>query len=173
MCANPVALAAMLFVLVALPRSVWAYDGSLGLGVHLGYGASFDSELESAHGLGLGIDANLGLNDTWSLLGHASFMLHPANQQVGRMLGGAELVYMLDVLSWVPFFGAGAFAQLDMASGQSDSNVGVNGIVGLDYFVSRELLMGLDIRPFLNLSNFNTDPAYLTVNLRLTWLLEL
>src|SRR6201999_3110574 len=87
--------------------SVHAYEDQAGLAIQLGYAHATESSLPHSGAL-LGLEASLGLSPIWSVRGLFSYGYHPAasNPLSALMLGG-ELLYLVDVLEVVPYFGAG------------------------------------------------------------------
>ena len=75
---------------------------------------------------------------------------------------------MIDVVELVPSFGLGVDA---VASKPSPADVradfAAHAVVALDYLLSRELSLALDARPYVLLTQLDTEPLYLTVSVSL------
>ncbi|MCB9667288.1 MAG: hypothetical protein H6715_04100 [Myxococcales bacterium] len=150
-----------------------AYQDQISLGVEAGYAGQFGDNALGDHGVALGLSSALGLDDTWMVRAHALYAYHPGTLPWHASLFGAELIYVLDVIEWIPFFGLGAHGMLNVADGEVSADGAGNLVLGLDYVLSRDTVVGLDIRPFVVLSALETRPAYLTVTLRLEWLFDM
>lgn len=85
----------------------------------------------------------------------------------------AELVYLVDVFEVVPYFGAGAdFAALVRSGADAELDAGVHPVIGFDYLVSRELTLGMQVRPVFLLTAIETTPVYLQLGLTLSYLFD-
>lgn len=153
-----------------------AYEDRITLGAELGAGFfAGDAASNVAGGLG-GVDVSFGLNDVWTLRSHFSVALHPGDATLGVGLIGTELLYTIDVVRWVPFFGAGIDALVVHGNGATHGDGAVHAVAGLDYLLSRDLLVGLDARVHVLPFAFDEgalDPMYITVNLRMELLFDL
>jgi len=61
-------------------------------------------------------------------------------------------------------------------SGLSGLELGLHVVLGADYLLSREWVIGLDVRPHflpLTVAEGRLEPVYITANLRLSYLFEL
>lgn len=169
------ATAPLLVVLLWMaPAGARAYEEQLTVGVDAGYAlASFDG---ATHGLTVGVDGSVGLGDLFSLRARAGYGLHPEDPTTHVAMAGAEVVYLLDVLEWVPYFGVGVDGFVTARDGDTRGDLGLHAVVGLDWLASRDWLLGLDIRPYLLPLAFDDaplDPVYLTVTLRASLIFDL
>lgn len=124
-----------------------AYEDQASFGVAAGYRLAA-SDLPQ-HGLTLGVNAGLGLDDIWTLRLRGGYSEHPAagGYPTGHLVDGAvELIYMLDVLQWVPYAGLGAGALWLRRNGDDALGVSVHVVAGLDYLYSRRWVFGLELR---------------------------
>ena len=154
---------------------VRAYEDQLSLGVGAGY-AYLAHSGGPHHGVAFDLEASLGLSATWSVRGTLGYSLHPGERTQSRLNLGAELVYVIDVVELVPSLGLG----VDALGGRShtrphDAHVdfGVHPVLGLDWLVRRELMLGLSVRPVFVLTDWERQPLYLSVTLALSWLWDL
>lgn len=183
-------MAAVLGVLGALgtARGASAYEDQFTLsgdvGLHLAptEGAALPGERAPGRprmppgGLALGLGATLGVSDAVSLgarLGYAAQLDAGDGQHVHVTSLALEGFYLLDILKLVPFFGGGidVLAEFDAfeAPGTVDPrfDLGVHGLLGLDYLLSREWLLGLDIRVLWHPISFGSAVDTTTERVRL------
>jgi len=99
---------------------------------------------------------------------------HPSDDPlVSVAWASAELVYVIDVLEIVPYFGAGAdFAVAVRSGAKAEANAGVHPVIGFDYLVSRRLALGMQARPVFLLTALDTTPVYLQVGVTLSYLFD-
>ena len=156
------------------PGALYAYEDQATLGVDVGY-AHATAKGWPHSGAVLGIDASLGLDDIWTVRAFASYSLHPGSQALSMASLGAELLYLVDILEWVPYFGAGATALgswFDLANGV-ELECGVHPVAGLDWLLSRDVALGLVVRPEFLITDWDRAPIYVTVALNASLLLDL
>jgi hypothetical protein len=154
-----------------------AYEDQLTFDVTAGYGnVPLDGALPT-HGALLGVAGSLGLDDAFSLRAQVSYGFHPsAAEDFHLLIGGAEVIYLLDILEVVPFGGLGLDALGTSRGGRVGVDFGAHIVLGVDYLLSREMLIGLDLRSYylpLNVSFDAIDPIYLSANLRLSWIFDM
>lgn len=133
-------------VLCALPEHALAYEEQAELHVAAGYLGAVNAAPLSSAGAALDLGFGVGLNDmfmTRVALGYGATVKGGDVLSIGR--AGAELLYVVDVLQVVPFFGLGVGAWLFDDEGLALSPHGF-GIVGIDYLASRTWLFGADVR---------------------------
>jgi hypothetical protein len=162
-------------LLLAAPKAR-AYEERWTLGAELGAGVVVveDSDLPQWGGL-VGLTGSLGLDDIWSVRGHLAWAFHPGDQPLHVGIFGAEIVYLLDIVEFVPFFGAGLDGLFTLHQGSAGMELGAHAVIGIDYLWSRDLLFGLDIRPHLlplSIEEARLDPVYVTANLRASLLFD-
>ena len=158
----------------AAPGVTRAYEDQATLGVDVGYAHATAKAWPHA-GAVLGIEASLGLDDIWTVRAFASYSLHPAAQSLSMASLGGELLYLVDVLEWVPYFGAGVTA-LGSWFGFKDGlhiDCAVHPVVGLDWLVSRDLALGVVVRPEFLITAWDHEPLYLSAALSASLLLDL
>lgn len=160
----------VILTLTSASTTAYAYEDQLSLGVQAGYAAVVADTDLAVHGMALGLSASYGMNDIWLLRANSLYAYHPGSDAWHSALFGLELIYALDVLEWVPFFGAGANGMLSIVGSDVSGDGAANLVVGLDYLVSRSMIIGVDIRPYVVLTALDEQPGYLTVTLRLEFL---
>lgn len=125
---------------------VRAYDDQASAEIALGYvHVAPDGPLPAA-GTELTLGAGYGLGDMFVLrssLGYGLQIESARRVSVGR--ARVEVAYLLDVLSFVPFFGGGASALLFSSDGFEVAPAG-HLLVGGDWLITREWTAGLDVR---------------------------
>lgn len=147
-----------------------AYEDKMTVGVEAGYAlvAIADTDLPQ-HGAMVGLSSSIGLDDIWSLRGHLAYALHPGEDPLHVALFGAEILYLLDVLQWVPYFGAGIDGLGTLWQGRAGLELGAHVTLGIEHLLSRDSLVGLDIRPHflpLAVNAGRLEPVYVTATLR-------
>jgi hypothetical protein len=121
----------------------------------------------SNNGPAFGISAEMGF-EAWGVGVYADWALHPPFNggelfQVG--LFGAEALYYIDIVQVVPFFGLGVdvMPTYNGAGNVWAADFAAHLRASLDYLVSREVIIGLDVRPYVLLTALSTDPIYISV----------
>ncbi|MCA9536984.1 MAG: hypothetical protein KC593_25045 [Myxococcales bacterium] len=139
-CVAAVAIAALLVA----PGTARAYEEQIALNVDAGY--VYAQHGVPTHGVGVGVGAGIGLGDMFTLVLRGGYAGHPGELPAHVLSATAELIYIVDILTWVPFFGAGVDGHLILRDGNARGNVEFHGVLGLDYLHSRTLAFGLDVR---------------------------
>ena len=149
-----------------------AYEDQASLDAELGYGHAV-SDAVPPHGVALGVGASLGLNDLFTARGQFTWALHPSERRVlSALLLSAEILYLVDVLEIVPYFGAG----IDGIATLGDSlgtDLGVHPVLGFDWLVSRELTLGMQVRSIFLLTAWSRDPVYFKAGVTASYLIDL
>ena len=171
------ALSALVVVcaVAALPGRAEAYDHQLTFDFTAGWGLSPAIVMEPDHGPMGGVGLGIGFDDTWGLGFVADWAVHPPFTdnsdplQVG--LFGVEGLYYIDILEIVPFFGVGVdfITTFDGVTWRGDFAAHVR--VSVDYLVSRDIAVGIDVRPYILFTNLSLDPVYISAQARLSILL--
>ena len=160
-----------IIVAVLSPTSAYAYEEQLTLGVDLGYGGVLANDALPAHGLSFGFGGSWGLNDAWTVRGHLGWSYHPGDPVLHVGILGAEVLYVVDILTWVPFVGLGLDGIGTVVDGSFGMDLGAHAVVGLDYVINRDWIVGTDIRAYVlpfELAENGVDPVYLTATLRVS-----
>jgi hypothetical protein len=157
-------------------QTAHGYENQLTLGAELGYGQILTGTELPAHGLMSGIAASVGINDVWSFRGRLAYTYHPGAAPLHVQVAGAEVLYLLDVLEWVPYFGLGLDGFATVQEGEPGGDLAAHAVVGIEWLASWDWLLGLEVRPYvlpLSLADRGVDPVYLTVNLRASLIFDL
>lgn len=150
-----------------------AYEDQVGGSVLLGYSSAPGSD-HPAHGALLGGVFSVGLDDVFTLRGRADYAFHPGPPENHHLFAvGVEILYLIDILEWVPYFGVGATGLAWRAAGQLDLDAGGQVIGGLEYLYERELIFGVDVRGLFPMAAPGGAPAQLLIGLTVTRLWEL
>lgn len=169
------ALLPALACLVTAPAA-HAYEDQFGLSLDATYGRVVPDS-SRPDGVLLGATGSLGLDDTWTArlrLAYGAQLPTERNDEALQLgLVSGELLYLFDILEWVPYFGFGIDSILLHDSNGFGSEVGGHVVAGLDWLATRELVVGIDMRGLVLASAWETRPFYLAVTLSLGWLFPL
>lgn len=165
------------------PRTARAYEDQVGVALGAGYAAVASDNALPHHGLALQLEAGVGLGDTWEVRALVAYGAHFDDGTLHRVSGGVELVYLLDILEFVPFFGLGVDAPVSIWDRDAGTETWVDfaghAVVGLDWLVSRQWALGLEVRPYLLFTSMSdqpprpADPVWVTAVLRAQMLFEI
>jgi hypothetical protein len=137
----------LLAALCSESRTARAYEEQLAVDVALGYGALAANDALPNNLVSLDVGAAVGMSD-WlvarTAFGYGALVGEGEVLNLGR--GRLEVAYLLDILQWVPFFGAGG--GLWMLQGPSGLGLRPTGHLwfGVDYLATREWTLGVDVR---------------------------
>ncbi|MRG93602.1 hypothetical protein GF068_17030 [Polyangium spumosum] len=145
----------MLSILALAPEAE-AYERQWHVGGGLGYslllpGGSIPTTATSLHGVGAAVHGTYGLSDAFNLMVQVDGSIAPGQTPVLLAGGGVGIGYVIDVLRWVPWAGvmAGGYAvsALDPCgaageTGCTSGRLGLSGLVGVDYQVTRSFTLG-------------------------------
>lgn len=170
--------AALVGALLAMAAPVSAYDRQISLDVAAGWGIAPALSGLPNHGPGATVGAAIGFDDTWGLGVYGGWAVHPpltdgAAPTFHVGFAGVEALYYFDILQIVPFFGAG----VDVLPNTDGSNWGADFAahlrISVDYLVSREVTVGVDIRPYILFTALpDINPVYLTFQARVSFLFD-
>lgn len=163
-----VGLGLVALVALARPAVAHAYEGQVGLSLELGYAAVPTGPLPS-HGAYTELGVGVGLGDTWELRGRVAYAYHP--EPMHRWAGGVELVYLIDVFEIVPFLGLGVSGLVTLTDTAVIGDFAVNGVVGFDVLLSREVTLGIAVRPSVVVTSLDTTPVWIEAGARVQWLI--
>lgn len=128
------------------------------------------------HGPHLLLGAHFGIDTAWGVGFIAGSALHPpfmGGDPASLSILGAEATYIFDILQFVPVLGAGVDFLALYEGGALTPEVGGHVLLGVDYLVSREVLVGVEVRPFVVFSDLEQLPFYLTATARVALILDL
>lgn len=128
---------------------------------------------QSTHwGGGLALGLEYGFTDSWGIKGTLSYdILTGIGEEPDLLsvaLGGVHAVYTVDILQIIPYLQAGAEGAV-IGGGSQDWNAffGVRLGAGMDYLLTREWSLGLDIGYHLFIPDTRNLPAMVTVGFRI------
>jgi hypothetical protein len=156
-------------VLLLPSVSALAYEDEVTLGLEAGYGRVLGTTPAPEQGPVIGLTSSVGIGDVWSVRGRLSYGVHPGTPSLHLGVAGAEVLYLLDVLEWVPYFGAGLDGLFSVSGGNLAGDLAAHAVVGIEWVVSWDWLLALEARPYvlpLELGETGLDPVYLTVTVR-------
>jgi Outer membrane protein beta-barrel domain len=151
-----------------------AYEDQLSLGVGLGYAHA--TERGRAHsGALFGVEAGIGLSDTFTVRSSLSYSVHPDARALSVLGLGAELLYLVDVLEVVPYFGAGLdlLGSWTAGHGALRGDLGLHPVLGLDWLINRDVALGIEARPVFLLTALQRAPVYVTAGVTASLLFDL
>ncbi len=143
-----------------VPGAAHAYADQASLDLAAGYvHVDAVTPLPSA-GADLTVGGSYGLGDMFLLRAHVGYGLQAARSRQVSVVGArTEIVYLLDVVSVVPFFGVGAGVWVYDARGAQLAPIG-HGITGADWLLTREWTLGVDLRFGLLLASREVSPLF-------------
>lgn len=153
-----------------------AYERQVGVFVGAGYTGIATNTPYPPHALALSAGVGVGLGDVWELRAHADYALHPT--QLHRISGSVDLVYLIDVLTAVPYLGVsvgGAVSLLDasLALGDARGDFLAGGLAGLDFLLGREWTLGAELRVTVDVTDFDRAGLLITGLFRAQALFEI
>lgn len=142
----PLALLSLLAVLVLFAAPARAYEDQASVGGGVGY--RLGAGRLARHGLALGMTFGRGIDEVWTLRGRLTHAEMPSKTSgVERIVGvDVDLIYLVDVLQWVPYAGVGAGGVLAGGDGRLAPGGAVHLLVGVDYLYSRTWVWGAELR---------------------------
>lgn len=149
-----------------------AYEDQVTLGVEAGFAERF-AESGPDHGVTTSLLASIGLDDIWTIRTRVSYSHHPYQSSYHVLLAGVEILYLIDVLEFVPYFGGGLDGLGSVWNDEFKMQAAVHTDLGIDYFFSREVIFGLEIRPYLLFTGLSEEPAYITITASANYVFEL
>jgi hypothetical protein len=172
-----------MLVIVFAPRTASAWERGQGLGLDAGMAMLTINNENPETGVAFGLHYSLRLTDQFDLVGELGGAItdldpivtptSPTDRPQMVWNATAGVIYKLDIVRFVPYFGAlvGPFL---MNGGSLPSPLvlpGAEVAVGGDYFLTRQWAVGLAIRETFFVTDMSTYPSYLTVTGRIefTW----
>jgi hypothetical protein len=161
---------------LVLPDRAHAYEEQLTLDLAGGWGIAPGLQLPD-NGPAWTLGTSIGFDDTWGLSIYAGWATHPAfNEGSPLHLGvfGVEGLYYIDVLQVVPFFGVGVdvIPTFDEATNAWGADFAAHLRLSVDYLATREIAVGVDVRPYILFTRLSLEPVYLTFLLRVSVILD-
>jgi hypothetical protein len=156
---------------LALATPARAYEDQLTAGAGAGYAHAASSGFPR-HGVIFDLSASAGLGPVWSVRARASYGLHPGDRPLHAMLLGADLLYLVDVVEVVPYFGAGASGIARAYRDDLQLDAAAQLVIGFGYLISRELTFELEARPYLIATELDGDPFYGAVSASVVFMFD-
>jgi hypothetical protein len=164
----------LLVLLVASPSTAAAYEQQVSLDLSAGWGVAPVLPAPN-NGPAWALSSAIGFDDTWGLGIYAGWAVHPpfnGGESVHVGIFGAEALYYIDILEVVPFFGLGIDVITTFDGNAWGADFAAHLRASVDYLVSREVAIGVDVRPYILFTNLDLDPVYLTFLARVSVLLD-
>lgn len=153
---------------LATPTTARAYEQELSLGLEAGFAYLVGLDLPGARA---GLHASYGVDDTWTLAAQLGYSIHAAEAEPFHFVeAAAEILYVIDVVRVVPYFGLGASWFGKLYGDEVGAFVGAHLVGGGHYYLSRSWAIGLDVRGHALLNALDDFPIYLTTTLRISFL---
>ena len=130
-------------VLLASPTRARAYEQELSLGLEAGFAHALGPDLPGAR---FGFHGSYGIDDTWTVAAQLGYSFHPTDAPLHVGEAALELLYVIDVVRVVPYFGIGASYFGTLRDGEIGGEGGAHIVGGAHYYLSREWAVGLDVR---------------------------
>ncbi len=118
-----------------------------------------------ARGAAGNLSGSLGLDDIWSVRAQLSYGFHPDPAPLSVLVAGADLIYAIDIMEWVPYFGGGPDAIGLIRGGSLHPDAGAHLAFGLDWLCTRKLGFELEARSLFLLTALDRNPVYFTLML--------
>ena len=169
--------ATVVLIVGSITTTALAYEDQLGLTATLGYSGIIGDTTLPPHAISAGLGVSLGLGDTWELRARGDYSLLVSSAHRGVLT--ADLVYLVDVLSVVPYLGlsvGGAITSVDantIAPQEFRGDLLLGGVVGVDVLLGRAWTIGVEVRPHVMVLHLNTEPFGLAALVRVQHLIEL
>ncbi len=158
----------MALVGTAAPVTARAYEDTATLGLAVGWSGNPNSNTLPRNGVSLALSSGFGIGDAWVVQGVATYAVFPDADPFQMGIAGLETLYLLDLVRFVPFVGAG----LDgVVSGRSRGAVGdfaLHALVGVDFLINPRWLVGADVRAYWITTSARSplDPFFITATAR-------
>jgi hypothetical protein len=174
-----VALVGALFA----PRTAEAFERSQGFGLDAGLAVLSVSGQAAEVGISYGLHYSIALTDQFDFVAEAGgaivdldpivVAMGPTNRPSMMWNADAGVIYKLDIVRFVPYFGALAGGYILSGGSLPSVQVQPGGelAVGADYLLTRSWAVGLSIREHFLFTDLGNYPSYLTVTGRFeyTW----
>lgn len=152
--------------------NAFAYEDQLTVGGNLGFAERIADE-GPHHGGMFGISSSIGLDDIWTVRGRFSYSIHQAPDLLHAFFLSAEILYLIDIMEFVPFLGGGPDGVATLWKDQFDVDFALHAVVGVDYLFSREVIFGLEVRPLFFITSTSTQITFLSVNFTASYSFEM
>ncbi len=165
-----------LAIVLGTASSARAYERQVGLFVGAGYTGIATNTPYPPHAVAASVGVGVGLGDVWELRARLDYAYHPT--AMNRIGGSVDLVYLVDVLTVVPYLGVsvgGSVSILDasLALGDVRGDFLAGGLGGLDVILGREWTVGAEVRVTVAVTDFDRAGLSITGLLRAQALFEI
>jgi hypothetical protein len=161
------------FLISGAATTAQAYEDQASIDAELAYVHAFADSSAARNGFAIGAGASFGLSNVLTVRGQLMWAFHPSdNQSVSIAWLSADLVYVIDVLEIVPYFGAGLDGAGLMTGSDFAAQFGIHPVIGFDYLLSRALTVGVQVKPVFVLTALDTLPVYLQAGITLSYLFD-
>jgi hypothetical protein len=148
-----------------------AYEDQITLGVGAGYAYGV-SDSPPNHAALLDLSVSAGLSAEFSVRTRLSYALFPASEPEHALLLGGELLYLVDVVEFVPYLGLGLDGFGRLRAGATDLDAATHLVLGVDYLISRDLTLGIDLRPHLVFTDLAREPVVVALTVSAIWMFD-
>jgi hypothetical protein len=161
---------------LAVPRTASAYERQQQFGLSAGSTLMSTNGGGSPFGLNLGLHYTYGFSDALSIVVEADTSIFPQGsppkspppQPSNVSTGGVGLLYVFDVMRWVPYVGglagAGYLGGGYLSQGLVTPDLQL--AVGVDYELTRSWTIGAAYRQHFFVTQMNTYPEFTSLGLR-------
>ena len=156
-------------VVVGRPANASAFEEQVTVAVELGWAGIPNSSTLPLNGIDVGVTAGYGITDAWGVRGLANFnLLFSEERRLRTGILGAEAIYLLDIVRFVPIFGFGIDAMISGFATEKRGDFAMHALLGVDFLISPRWLVGLDGRGFWVTTNRASflDALFFTVGAR-------
>jgi hypothetical protein len=152
--------AAILAAAVAFAPDAAAFEREWHVGGKLGGAALKGAPL----GLAVNVHGAYGLSDMFDAVIEVTASRHGWSNGTDVFSASAGLAYKIDVLEWIPYVGLLAgyyhYAGMPGPNGEHGPEFGAAISAGVDYLVSREFVLGVDLRAHMSFEDGFSFPYY-------------
>ncbi|MEM7434022.1 MAG: outer membrane beta-barrel protein [Myxococcota bacterium] len=154
--------------LVAAPSEARAYERQLTVAAEVGWAGIPNSNNLPLNGVNAGVTVGYGINDAWGVRGLANFNLLFDDRRLRTGIIGAEAIYLLDIVRFVPIFGFGLDAMVSGFDGRTRGDFAMHALLGVDFLIDPRWLVGADARIFWVTTNGRSflDALFFTAGVR-------
>ena len=129
-----------------LPSPAHAYEDQFTLAVGVGYAHVLDHDATHMAGVAGDVSGSLGLGEAWAFRVRAGYSGHPGAPGASLFSGAGELLYVVDIVDWVPYVGLGAGVLVGARASDAGAWPSAHVVAGCDYLLSRSFALELDLR---------------------------
>jgi len=148
-----VAARLLLFLLglLSATNTARAYEDEFGIAAAAGYSLA-RGHGRNLQGVSVGTILDYGLAEYWSIRARLDYAFFPGtglDPNIHNATLGTEFIYSVDVVTLVPFAGAGLDVRGWHERSETDLLPAAHAVLGVDYLASRDWIFGVDVRGFV------------------------